>query len=214
MDPSKLKLTFLLLVAAVPISLATWVFNMREEQGVSSTTNKGELVIPVIDITRLDLRDAEGQPAHVSFEDFVSTIAVDDYEPRPWQLLYLGTGACEEECAERLYFLRQMHIRLNAEAKRVERVYVQVEDTLAPLLETTRALLAEQQSDMKIAYATAAGLHEVLAPSVPTAIDPAKLHYIYVVDPLGNIMMYFTPDNTPEQMLDDLDNLLDRSSVG
>jgi hypothetical protein len=49
---------------------------------------------------------------------------------------------------------------------------------------------------------------------VPADINPANLHYIYVVDPLGNVMMYFTPENTPEEMLDDIDNLLDRSSVG
>jgi hypothetical protein len=107
-----------------------------------------------------------------------------------------------------------MHTRLNAEAKRVERVYVQVEDTLTPLPQPTRNLLAEQQADMKIVYATSANLEAVLAPSVPANINPANLHYIYVVDPLGNVMMYFTPANTPEEMLDDIDNLLDRSSVG
>lgn len=211
MDTNKLKLTFLLLVAAVPISLATWVFGIREEQGVSSTTNKGELVIPVIEITRLDLRDEQGQPAYVAFEEFVSDIDPEDYEPRLWQLLYLGAAECDAVCEERLYFLRQMHKRLNAEAKRVERVYVQVEDTLMQLPEATRALL---QNDMKIVYATSDSLHEVLAPSVPANTDPAKLHYIYVVDPLGNVMMYFTPDNTPDEMLDDIDKLLDRSSIG
>ena len=96
----------------------------------------------------------------------------------------------------------------------MERVYVQVEDTLAPLPQATRTLLAEQQDDMKIVYATSAGLLGVLGESVPAHINPTQLHYIYVVDPLGNVMMYFTPENTPEEMLDDLDNLLDRSSVG
>jgi hypothetical protein len=214
MDTNKLKLTFLLLIAAVPISLATWVFGIREEQGVSTTTNKGELVIPVIDVTRLDLRDEDGKPTYVAFEELVSNVDPQDYEPRPWQLLYLGAAECEAECVERLYFLRQMHTRLNAEAKRVERVYVQVEDTLTPLPQPTRNLLAEQQADMKIVYATSANLEAVLAPSVPANINPANLHYIYVVDPLGNVMMYFTPANTPEEMLDDIDNLLDRSSVG
>jgi len=133
MDTNKLKLTFLLLVAAVPVSLATWVFGIREEHGVSSTTNKGELVIPVIDITRLDLRDEQGQPAYVVFEELVSNVAPKDYQPRPWQLLYLGSAECNSLCEERLYFLRQMHKRLNAEAKRVERVYVQVESCVCHL---------------------------------------------------------------------------------
>lgn len=214
MDKNKLKLTFLLLVAAVPISLATWVYGIRELEGVSSTTNNGELVVPVIDITRLDLRDDHGQPAYVAFEEHVSNIEPGDYEPRAWQLLYLGTGECETQCEERLYFLRQMHKRLNAEAGRVERVYVHVADALTPLPELTHTLLREQQADMKIMHATSAALQEALDASVPADIDPVGLHYIYVVDPLGNVMMYFTPQNTPEEMLDDLDNLLDRSSIG
>jgi cytochrome oxidase Cu insertion factor (SCO1/SenC/PrrC family) len=214
MDTNKLKLTFLLLVAAVPISLATWVYGVREVEGVSSTTNKGELVVPVIDITRLDLRDEQGQPAYVAFEERVSDVDPKDYEPKPWQLLYLGTAECETQCEERLYFLRQMHKRLNGEASRIERVYVHVADTLVPLPEVTRILLTEQQGDMKIVYATSRALQATLAPTVPDNIDPINLHYIYVVDPLGNVMMYFTPENTPEEMLDDLDKLLDRSSVG
>jgi hypothetical protein len=214
MDTNKLKLTFLLLIAVVPISLATWVFGIREEKGVSSTTNKGELVIPIIDITRLNLRDEQGAPAYVGFEELVRNVDPKDYEPRPWQLLYLGAAVCDAACAERLYFLRQMHKRLNAEAKRVERVYVQVASTSATLPAATRALLAEQQNDMKVLYAEAASLQEVLSASVPADIDPAGLHYIYVVDPLGNVMMYFTPENTPEEMLDDIDKLLDRSSAG
>jgi hypothetical protein len=214
MDTNKLKLTFLLLAAALPISLATWVYGVREVQGVDSTTNKGELVVPVIDITRLDLRDEHGKPAYIAFEEQVSNVEPKDYEPRPWQLLYLGTAECEVQCEERLYFLRQMHKRLNAEASRVERVYVHVADTLAQLPVLTRTLLTEQQPDMKIVYAASMSLGEVLAPSLPENIDPANLHYIYVVDPLGNVMMYFTPENTPEEMLDDLDNLLDRSSIG
>ncbi len=214
MDTTKLKLTFLLLVAAVPVSLATWVFGIREEEGVRSTTNKGELVIPVIDITRLNLRDEQGQPAYVAFEELVSNVSPKDYEPKPWQLLYLGAAECDAACEERLYFLRQMHKRLNAEAKRVERVYVQVEDSITQLPEATQALLAEQQNDMKIVYATSANLSEVLAPSVPANTDPANLHYIYVVDPLGNVMMYFTPENTPDEILNDIDKLLDRSSIG
>jgi hypothetical protein len=34
------------------------------------------------------------------------------------------------------------------------------------------------------------------------------------VDPLGNVMLYFTPGNTPEEILSDLDTLLDSSSLG
>ena len=149
MDKNKLKLTFLLLIAALPISLATWYFGTRELEGVSATTNKGVL-----------------------------------------------------------------HVRLSKEFERVERVYVQVSDAPGPLPEATAALLAAQQPDMKVVYTGEATLRDLLRGAVAPGSDPISMHYIYVVDPVGNVMLYFTPVNTPEDILSDLDKLLDHSSLG
>lgn len=214
MDKNKLKLTFLLLVAALPITLATWSFNQRETDGVSATSNKGVLVTPVLDVTALDLRNADGTPAYLSFEELVAGIDPADYDPLPWQLLYLGSGACDDACLERLYFVRQLHALLARDADRVERAYVHVADQHAQMPEAALAHLMEQQPGLRVINADAASLQRQLAPSVQAGADPVASHYIYVVDPLGNVMLYFTPDNTPEQILSDLEKLLDRSSLG
>jgi hypothetical protein len=214
MDKNKLKLSFLLLIVVVPISLATWVFSTREYQGVTATNNKGALVIPVLDVTTLNLRNGAGEPAYLSFDELTAGISPEDYEPRPWQLLYLGSPECDDSCAERLYFLRQLHVRLGREFERVERVYVQASDVSGPLPAATAAFIADKQPDMKVAYAEATALKAKLQATVPAGVDPVSMHYIYVVDPVGNVMMYFTPENTPEEILSDLDTLLDNSSLG
>ena len=214
MDRNKLKLTFLLLIAVVPISLATWVFDISEFRGVSATTNNGVLVVPVLDVVALDLRDAAGAPSYLPFDELVKDVTPEDYEPRPWQLLYLGATRCDAACEERLYFLRQLHTRLGRESDRVERVYVQVSDTAQQMPDATAQMLAQQQADMKVSFATSSGLQRQLAPTVPAGADPVSEHYIYVVDPVGNVMMYFTPGNTTEEIFKDLDKLLDRSSLG
>lgn len=214
MDRNKLKLTFLLLIAIVPISLATWHFETSEFQGVSTTTNNGELIIPVLDVVTLDLRDAQGEPSYLPFDELVKNVTPVDYKPRPWQLLYLGATQCNAACEERLYFLRQLHTRLGREANRVERVYVQVSDRLQPLPQATAQQLAAQHPDMKTSFATTAELQQKLAPTAPAGNDPVSDHYIYVVDPVGNVMLYFTPDDTAEQIFRDLDKLLDQSSLG
>ncbi|MEY4640966.1 MAG: hypothetical protein RLZZ227_960 [Pseudomonadota bacterium] len=214
MDKDKLKLTVLLLIVVLPISLATWVFGTRENQGMTATNNKGALVIPVLDVTTLSLRNGAGEPAYLSFEELTAGVSPEDYDPRPWQLLYLGTPECDDTCAERLYFLRQIHVRLGREFERVERVYVQVSDTPGPLPAATAAFITEKQPDMKVVYAGASELKEKLQATVPADVDPVSLHYIYVADPVGNVMMYFTPENTPEEILSDLDTLLDNSSLG
>jgi hypothetical protein len=214
MDKNKLKLTFLLLIAVVPISLATWYFNTREYQGSVATGNKGVLVIPVLDVTTLDLRNGLGEPAYLSFEELTAGVSPEDYKPRPWQLLYLGAPECDDSCVERLYFLRQLHVRLSREFDRVQRVYVQASDASGPLPDATATLMAEQQPDMKVVYAGASALRTRLQATVPANADPVTEHYIYVVDPVGNVMLYFTPENTPEDILSDLDTLLDNSSLG
>ncbi|HWK53360.1 MAG TPA: hypothetical protein VNR18_03250 [Hyphomicrobiales bacterium] len=212
MDKNKLKLIALLGIAIVPLSLATWAFNKAIEHGVGGTTNKGVLVTPVLDLAELGLRDAEGGPAYQGFEELTAGVSPDDYDPRPWQLLYLGTANCDAGCEDRLFFLRQMHILLAGDAPRVQRVYVQVGQG-TQLDPGVAALLEREHPGMRAVFVDSATLGAELAPSA-AGHDPVAEHYIYVADPVGNVMMYFTPGNTPEQILSDLEKLLKRSSLG
>lgn len=213
MNQKKLLLAFLLLFSLLPISLASWYFRVSSNTSVSATSNKGVLINPLLDLPALGLVDAEGAPAYQTFEEMTQGVSPDDYDPRPWQLLFLSTADCDAACVERLYFLRQMHIRLNRESERVQRVFVQVDampTALAPALLDT---FAEQQPDLRLIKGDPARLRELLAPSAQGR-DPVAEHFIYVADPVGNIMLYFTPENTLEDILDDIDKLLDQSSLG
>ena len=44
--------------------------------------------------------------------------------------------------------------------------------------------------------------------------DPATADRVYLVDPLGNVMMVYPPDGRPKGMLEDLKRLLGLSHVG
>lgn len=214
MDRNKLKLSFLLLAVLLPIGLATGYFHLAESQGGFATRSKGQLIQPVLDIAELQLYDDTGAAAYEPFDDLVAGVDPQDYDPRPWQLLYLGGRTCDEACVERLYFLRQLHIRLAADAERVERVYVQVADTRAPLQDEVAQLLADAHPGMRAVFALDSELRSVLAARLPPGSDAIAGHYIFVMDPVGNVMLYFTPDNGPEDILDDLEKLLDQSSLG
>ena len=209
MDSNKLKLTFLLLIAVVPISLATWYFSVSENQGRIGTTNKGTLVIPVIDLTTLGLLDADGKPAYLHFDELTRDVDPKDYKARPWQVIYLGGSDCDDACIDRLYFLRQIHVRLGGEAKRVQRAYAQVGGDRLNLSTATEAAFKEQQADMQVFHGSREVLEKALSPSA-RGRDPVAEHFIYVADPVGNIMLYFTPENT----LSDLNKLLKSSSLG
>jgi cytochrome oxidase Cu insertion factor (SCO1/SenC/PrrC family) len=214
MNAAKLKLTFILLAITVPITLATILFQLSLGTGRFDSTSNGALIQPVLDIGELGLVEADGKPAYQTFEQLTAGVSPEDYEPRPWQLLYFGAASCDAACEERLYFLRQVHIRLGAESTRVQRVYVLTSPPPATVDPATQAYLTREQADMRIVHAQPETLRDVLARSVPAEEDPQAGHYIYVMDPVGNIMLYFTPDNDAEQILEDLDRLLDHSSLG
>jgi hypothetical protein len=55
------------------------------------------------------------------------------------------------------------------------------------------------------------GLFQLLRESSPGDTRPGG---IYLVDPLGNLVMYFPPDLDPRDMVDDIKHLLEFSRIG
>lgn len=213
MDSNKLKLLLLLSGFLVPVLSATWYFRTITDPASVATSNRGTLIQPVLDLPALQLTDDSGAPAYLSFEEMTAGVAPDDYDPRPWQLLFLSGADCEAACVERLYFLRQMHIRLNRESERVQRVFVLVDGADASLSTELLDTFAAQQPDLRIVRGDPATLRAQLAPTTEGR-DPVAEHFIYVADPVGNVMLYFTPENTLDEILKDIDKLLDQSSLG
>ena len=211
MNSGKIKLTILLVAIILPITAATLLFMMKEGQGFGSTTNKGHLINPVLDITEFGMKTKTGEAIFLPFEVTVADIAPEDYVPRPWGLVYLGQRECDQICEERITYLRQLHRRLGAEATRVARYYINTDEDFAP---QTTTLFQQSFPEMTLSYSNKTLLKNNLARTHAENIDPIEQHYIYVVDPVGNVMLYFTPENTPEEILSDLDKLLDQSSLG
>ena len=210
MDRNKLKLSLILLMITLPLGLATLVFHYSDSFGSFGSTSAGALVNPVVDITELKLLDADGKPAYLGFDELTANVAPKDYKPRPWQLLYFGGATCDEACQQRLYFLRQLHARLAADTDRVQRAYVL---TGADAVDAaTAAWLQEQQPDLRVIHGDTATVSAALKRTATA--DPLAAHYIYVMDPVGNIMLYFTPDHDAAAILKDLKKLLASSGLG
>lgn len=211
---SKLKLAFLLLIAFVPITMATFAFRAATESGGfgGGTVNKGNFILPPADITDLGMSDADGAPMFSSFEEFVTTLESDeDYEAQPWLMVYVNAGACDAACEERVFYLRQLHIVLGKNVERVRRYYLHA-DT-APIAQQTAAHFRAEYPSMGIAYSSAQQLQQNLA-TKGVDIDLATDDYVFFVDPVGNVMMYYDGSHTTEDIKTDLDRLLRHSSLG
>jgi hypothetical protein len=114
-----------------------------------------------------------------------------------WVLVQFDGGACATACERKLYFMRQVRRAQGKEMQRVARLWL-LTDAVAPA-----PALREALEDTVIAP-VAAGF-----PSGPDAAD-----HIYLVDPLGNLMMRFPRDPDPARVIKDLNRLLKASSFG
>ena len=55
---------------------------------------------------------------------------------------------------------------------------------------------------------------EPLLDLLPNVSGAVNAHRVYLIDPLGNLMMFYTPEAKPKGMLDDMKRLLRLSSIG
>jgi hypothetical protein len=210
---NKLKLTFLLLITALPVTLATMSFQSADENGeVASTSNKGTLINPPADISVLGMRDSEGNPAFRSFEDEIATLGdTEEYEIKPWLLVFVTAQQCATACEERLYYLQQLHIALGKNIQRVRRYYINA--AAEPLAVETANMFREDFPSMGIVYSDATSLENNLR-EAGARLSLRDEDYVLLIDPVGNVMMYYSSEQSAEDIMTDLETLLKYSSLG
>lgn len=157
--------------------------------------SNGELVTPIVDIETLKLTDLSG-----------NTLTREELTPK-WRMYYFVNASCNEVCQADLYNMRQINIALGKNQDRVQHVIVH----LAPADEEFLALLnTEHQQAIRVA-ANAEDSSALIA-SQTAATDQA--HFIYLMDPLGNVMMKFPQNLNPKLILKDINKLLKISRIG
>jgi len=126
-----------------------------------------------------------------------------------WTMLYVGDGLCDDRCRKALYLTRQSRIALNKDMDRVQRVLL-VTDRCCD-----RAFLAAEHPDMVVARVEDAASAALLGPfPVYGGVPLAAAGRIYLVDPLGNLLMSYAPDAPDKALLTDVKKLLRLSHIG
>ncbi len=119
-----------------------------------------------------------------------------------WVMVHVGPAQCDADCAKQLYLMRQTRITQGKGQSRIERLWV-LTDAVTP--------------DAKLLQAHS-GLH-VWRPETSAFVEqfPAgnnRAGHIYLVDPLGNLMLRFPENPDPKGMMKDLKLLLKASQIG
>jgi len=121
-----------------------------------------------------------------------------------WSLVYVGSGACDANCREGLFVMRAARLGLNNDMTRVAQVFLVTGDCCA------REYLAHEHPGVRVLDAQGvAG-----APLLRAFPAPERAHTLFVVDPLGNLMMRYDARQNSRGLLEDLQKLLRLSHIG
>ena len=120
-----------------------------------------------------------------------------------WIMLTTTTdGRCADDCAQRLYVMRQVRLTTGKDRDRIERVLLLSADAPVPTL-------PEGHEGLQVLRTDAAALASLRAASAPDQTPG-----ILLIDPLGNLMMRFPANPDASRMKKDLAKLLRASRVG
>jgi len=160
----------------------------------SGRTNYGDLIEPQRPTPALALRGLDGAP----FE-------MQSLRGR-WIMVTVDRAECLDACRTKLWNMRQVRTATGKERERIERVLWIVDD--AP---TTTMLLREFEGTHFVRASKAQ-----LEPFLATPAD-GKVQLednVWLIDPLGNLMLRWPVAADPSRMKKDMDRLLRASRIG
>ncbi len=189
---SRLIMALLFLFFALPVLASYYTYYVIKPQG---RTNYGELIDPQRNVNSLAVQSNQGTPSELG------KIAPLQ---KKWMLLTIGSSKCDEACSKRMFFVRQVRKTTGKDMDRVERVWL-VTDESAPDVK----LLAEHEG-LQLLRAKAKDLESLF----PAAAGNTTSDHVYLVDPLGNLMMRFPKEMDASKMKKDLIKLLKASRIG
>ncbi|MDT8363882.1 MAG: hypothetical protein RQ714_04445 [Nitrosomonas sp.] len=118
-----------------------------------------------------------------------------------WSLLIVDSGECYQYCQDKLYLMRQIRLAMHVDKDRVARVWL-INDNVTPdpsiveEYEGTQLVLAKDKD---------------LLSEFPYTGN--QQNHIYVIDPMGHLMMRYPENPDPKRMIDDLKRLLKLSDM-
>ena len=154
--------------------------------------NYGKLVEPPRPMQAVALSGLDGTP-----------IAENLFRGR-WTYVYFSPPECAEKCRQALIYLRQVRLAAGKDRQRVRYVFVVTAGTAVAGLRRAHP----QGRLVTGAPDVLSGLAEQFASA------SAGRGRIYLVDPLGNLMMSYPRDADPSRMRKDLARLLKVSKIG
>ncbi|WP_194720589.1 SCO family protein [Noviherbaspirillum malthae] len=184
------KLFAVLAVCASPLIASYLTYYVIKPEG---RTNYGALIDPrAYPMPQLNTAALDGAPANL--QQFKGK----------WIMMIADGGECQEACRKRLHDMRQLRLAQGKDMDRIERVW----------------LITDKQPLDTVLMREYDGTHMLRSDAqavkswLPSDQASAYTDHIYMIDPLGNLMMRFPKDADPNKIKKDLAKLLKASRIG
>jgi hypothetical protein len=128
---------------------------------------------------------------------------LDAYKGK-WIMLQVDSGSCTQSCEKKLLDMRQLRLMQGKGMDRVERVW----------------LINDEQAVDTVLMRSFDGTHMIrvdastLKKWLPSEENTQVNEHIFMIDPLGNLMLRFPKDADPQKMKKDISKLLKASAIG
>jgi hypothetical protein len=162
----RMKMLLVMLVCAAPVVASYLTYYVIRPDARRSY---GELVEPQRPLPAAPAATLDGKPVQLSSLK------------GQWLLVSVAGGACDSECEKHLYLQRQLRESLGKDKDRVDWVWLVSDD--APVRAELRPALAQAT----VLRVDGQQLKAWLTPAQQRAIPD----HLYMVDPMGNLMMRF-----------------------
>lgn len=189
--PGRLKMLLLLAICAAPMILAYFTYYVVKPEG--GRTNYGTLLDPRnYPIPKLAGRTLDGKPQEL------------DAWHGKWRMLHIDQAACLDRCQKKLFDMRQIRTSQGKSRDRLQRIWLVLDDgpidsTMLANYDGTQVLRVSQQA---------------LAAWLPLEPGSRLQDHMFLIDPLGNLMMRWPKNHDPGKVRRDVAKLLYLSGIG
>lgn len=198
MDSGKKSFLGLVAVFVAPILIGTiWFYSVDRSAIEKNSTNYGVLIKPAFPL------NIDGLLQDTKVAKPKETVT------KKWSLLYIAPQQCDQTCKDKLLLIYRVRLLMNEQLRRVRTVVVSTGAEADITIKEIEIVKKDRYFDL--VYTHTESQQSTFYQQFP---DRDK-HPVYLIDPLGNLMMYY-PQDVPDakKMIKDLSRLLKYSHLG
>lgn len=187
----KLTLGAMLLLFAFP-PLGAYILYFGDAMP-TGTSNNGTLIQPIIAINH------QSKPISSQLSSSSPQLAAKSDFLERWNMVLLHEKeSCDQECQKNIYLMRQVQIALGKDSHRLRRIILLnglEKDLDFQLFLDHFPRLKQRQSNQELR-------------NLFTEVTDSIYQRVFIVDPFGNLMMYYPHELEPKDLLSDLKRLI------